>query len=126
MIRYRYNQQVSPPAPFAFVTISSIDQQRSLGELPAQLDTAAYRTVLPVRFVEQLGLAQVRQIEVEGLGARVSLLPTYLVRIQIHDMPPHTLEVYGCAGESHVLLGRDVLNKYRVLLDGPSLAFEIG
>lgn len=29
-------------------------------------------------------------------------------------------------GELYVLLGRDVLNRHRILLDGPQLAFEIG
>jgi hypothetical protein len=126
MVRYRYNQQVQPPAPFAYATLFDVDERNSIGEVPAQLDIGAYRSVVPAAFIQRLGLVQIRQIAVEGLGARTLLLPTFVVKIQLRQLPTQTLEVYGCEGEPHVLLGRDVLNHYRVLLDGPALAFEIG
>ncbi len=44
----------------------------------------------------------------------------------VHSLPPQTIEVVASPGESWVLLGRDVLNSYRALLDGPQLAVEIG
>jgi hypothetical protein len=34
--------------------------------------------------------------------------------------------VFALEGEPFILLGRDVLNQHRVLLDGPGLALEIG
>jgi hypothetical protein len=126
MVRYRYNQQVEPPAPFAYATLFDVQERHSIGEVPAQLDIGAYRTVLPAAFIGRLGLVQVRQVSVEGLGAHAMDLPTYVVKIQLRQLAAQALEVYGCEGEPHVLLGRDILNRYRILLDGPGLAFEIG
>jgi len=46
MIRYKYNQQVSPPAPFVHVTISRPNDETSVRDLPAQIDTAAEMTMI--------------------------------------------------------------------------------
>jgi hypothetical protein len=47
MIRYAYNRQVEPPAPFVHVTLRRPGQDQASEELPAQIDTAADRTVIP-------------------------------------------------------------------------------
>ncbi len=59
-------------------------------------------------------------------GGNVQIMPVYPVVLAVHDLPSHTLEVVASAGESWVLLGRDVLNSHRLLLIGPELALEIG
>lgn len=41
-------------------------------------------------------------------------------------MPARELAVVAHAGEQWVLLGRDVLNSYRVLLNGPNAVLELG
>ncbi len=62
MTRYRYNQQLNPPAPFTHITLQAIGDGTVLTEVPAQLDTAADMTVIPASFVEQLRLAQLDSI----------------------------------------------------------------
>jgi hypothetical protein len=44
-MRYNYNRQVSPPAPFVHVTIAVPGEIASLQDQPAQLDCAADRSV---------------------------------------------------------------------------------
>jgi hypothetical protein len=53
-------------------------------------------------------------------------MPSYPVQMTIHSLAPQLLEVVASAGETWVLLGRDVLNAHRLLLDGPGLVLEIG
>jgi hypothetical protein len=97
-----------------------------LRDVPAQIDTAADRTVLPDHLVEALGLAQIGRIAVGGLGGVVQYLPTYAVHVTIHQFPAQIIKVVASSGEPWVLLGRDVLNAHRLLLDGPHLTLEIG
>jgi hypothetical protein len=61
-----------------------------------------------------------------GLGGRVDVLSIYLVELVVHDYPPIRVPVLAGENEPFVLLGRDVLNHFRVLLDGPAKALEIG
>jgi hypothetical protein len=125
MIRYAYNQQIEPPAPFVHVSVNSSDAGRIVTDIPAQIDTAADRTVIPERLVEQLRLVPLDELPVAGFGGQVFLLPSYRVELSIRTMSPVPVEVLAHAEESSVLLGRDVLNQHRLVLDGPQLALEI-
>jgi predicted aspartyl protease len=125
MIRYRYNQQVSPPAPFVHVTIRRPGDETSVRDLPAQIDTAADMTVIPWRIVEDLQLLQHDEIETLGFGGHVASVTSFLVQLQIHQIEPVTVEVLADRDEPYVLLGRDMLNRHRVVLDGPQSILEI-
>jgi hypothetical protein len=125
VIRYQYNQQVTPPAPFVHVTLGCRETRQERANVPAQLDTAADRTVLPGELVDELRLVPLDEIAVSGFGGQVMLLPTYRVDVSVHDLPPVTVEVLAHPDESFVLLGRDVLNGRRLVLDGPRLTLEI-
>lgn len=125
MIRYRYQEALEPPAPFIHVTLVNPATGATLTSVPAQIDSAADRSVLPPRLVTALELTQFGDLEVAGLGGEVGQLPTYPVLLGIHDLPARSHLVLACEGEPWVLLGRDVLNQYRIVLDGPASAVEI-
>src|SRR5262245_13492223 len=126
MIRYAFLTQLSPPAPFVNVVLRNPATDIELRDLPAQLDTAADRTVLPESLVRSLALPQVGAMKFGGFGGVTYTLPVYAVLLGLHDLPAQAYKVAAHAEESWILLGRDVLNSYRVLLDGPELALQIG
>lgn len=126
MIRYAYNRQLEPPAPFIHVSLRRPGGSSSLEDIPAQIDTAADRTVVPSGLVTRLGLVPLDELPIAGFGGQVLLVPTYYVELAIRGQPPRPVEVLAHESESHVLLGRDVLNHHRLLLGGPGLALEIG
>lgn len=125
MIRYRYNTQVQPPAPFVQVLLRNPVDTRELSSVPAQIDTAADRTVLPQTLVDALGLAQIGSMFIGGLGGITYTLPTYVVLIGIHDLATKPIKVVASADEPWILLGRDVLNGIRFTLDGPQSVLQI-
>jgi predicted aspartyl protease len=125
MTRYRYNQQVKPPAPFVHVMVSPPIEGASGSELPAQIDTAADMSVIPRRLVDELRLVQLDEIPTLGFGGHVLILPTFLVRIEIRQLPPRVIEVLASPDELFCLLGRDILNEFRITLDGPNAMLEI-
>lgn len=124
MIRYSYNTQITPPGPFVFVQLRHPQTESVLSGIPAQVDCAADRTVLPMSLVRQLQLVALDQIPAAGLGGRVEMATTHVVEIGVELLPLHTVEVLA-ANEPYVLLGRDVLNRHRVVLDGPKQKMEI-
>lgn len=125
MIRYNYNHQIVPPAPFVHVTVRCVETGQQIGQAPAQLDIAADRTVLPGEYVEQLGLVPLDEVPIGAFGGQVMLLPTYRVQVGIRELPTVMIEAIAHAEEPYVLLGRDVLNHFRLLLDGPRMFLEI-
>jgi predicted aspartyl protease len=125
MARYRFNEQVKPPAAFVYASVTRPDGGASTRELPAQLDTAADFTVIPAAVVNELKLRQVSEISVAGFGGAVSLVPTYVVDVQVRDLDSKRIEALASEHERYMLLGRDVLNCFRVVLDGPNRVVEI-
>ena len=88
-------------------------------------DTAADFSVIPWWIVEELEPNQLGESEALGLGGHILTMPTFLVQIQLRGMPGQVVKVLASAEEPYVLLGRDVLNRFRVTLDGPKLVLEI-
>ena len=125
MIRYRYTTQLTPPAPFVYLAVGCVATGALVSELPAQIDTAADRTVLPKQLVATLGLAEDGRALFQGFVSEIVELPLYLVEIRIGDFRPLLVRAVLGAAETHILLGRDVLNAHRVLLEGPQLSLEI-
>jgi hypothetical protein len=125
MIRYRYVHDLSPPAPFVNVTLRCPTKGSRSPDLPAQLDTAADRSVLPGRVVETLGLVEDGRLLFQGFVGDLVELPVFLVEVQVHDLPPILVRAVLGPTEPHILLGRDVLNAHRFLLDGPQLTLGI-
>jgi predicted aspartyl protease len=125
MIRYACNRQVDPPAPFVHVSLRRPGDGPSRDDQPAQIDTAADRTVIPGGLVTQLGLVPADELPAAGFGGQVFRVITYLVKIQLRGLPPRLIDVLAHEGEPYILLGRDILNHHRLVLDGPGLALEI-
>jgi predicted aspartyl protease len=123
--QYKYFVGIDPPGPFVHVALSVPGESPQLTAHAAHLDTGAYKTVIPQGSVDQLGLLRVRECQVEGLDGVVVVLPTYLVEIAIKDLSPVVAEVLASPGEQYVLLGRDMLNRFKITLDGPNLELFI-
>jgi len=124
-IRYRYHP-VQPPAPFVNVTLQHPTGSPERRDVPAQADSGADRTVFPEDLARSMGLPQVGRTQIGGLGGILHTLPLFAVLLAVHDLPAQPIEVVTNSGEPWILLGRDVLNAHRILLDGPQLALEIG
>jgi hypothetical protein len=126
VIRYRYNTQIQPAAPFVHLLLRNPASGRELPSVPAQIDTAADRTVLPQALADSLALPQIGTMLIGGLGGITYTLPTYVVLIGVHDLAVQPIKVVASADEDWTLLGRDLLNNIRLTLDGPQSALEIG
>lgn len=125
MVRYVYNQQVTPPAPFVHISVRAPHEASAAVVVPAQIDTAADLSVIPGRLVEELQLLPLDSVPTLGFGGHLVTLPTYLVTLQVREMEPVTVKVLASHDEPYGLLGRDVLNRFTILLDGPNLVLEL-
>jgi predicted aspartyl protease len=127
MIVFHYVSNLSPPAPFVSVDLSSTDGQAVVTGVLAQLDSAADLTVVPLPLVERLGASEIEERSFGGFDGSVAKLSVYRVLLTIHGTTsPYLVDVVASPIEPWILLGRDVLNQFRVVLDGPSQKVENG
>lgn len=125
MIRVVYNRQKQPPVPFVLVSLVNPLDGSTISEIPAQLDTAADRTLVPLGHMQALGLEPIDDIVIGGFGGSEETMPVFAVTLGLFTMPGRTICAVAHFDEPWVLLGRDVLNAFHLVLYGPNLALEI-
>lgn len=87
----------------------------------AIVDTGADTSVIPVRIARDLRLPAVGEVTVGGVtGAeRVSL---YSVELEVAGL---SVPVEAAGMGNHILIGRDVLNLWTLILRGPKETLEL-
>lgn len=119
----KYSLDYSPPAPSLKVEVTRPFSDSSL-ELRARLDTGADMTVLPQRAVGELRLLPASRVSVSSFDGREGLKYTYFVNLSFSNFEYKMVEVID-GKRPDALLGRDVLNKLKTVLDGKTLDFGL-
>jgi hypothetical protein len=122
--RFPYSPAKAPPVPAVILTLSSPDGSRTVSGVSAHLDTAADQTVVPLPILTQLGLQPFHFATAQGFGGTAYRLGLYQVGLDIPGVARLVLSVLGHSNEPFLLLGRDVLNLFRITFDGPNQSVE--
>jgi predicted aspartyl protease len=113
-----------PPAPFLQIRLSHPLHPERIVSLPAKVDTGADVTGIPFEIIGNLGLEKAGDLEVMGFEGQPTHVEVYAVRLELPSGKHGRLNAFTMTA-SYVLLGRDVLNQLRLLLDGPARTLEI-
>jgi predicted aspartyl protease len=119
-----YDTQFDPPAIIMNVTIAGVVHRRPRIELSALIDTGADVTAIPESLVERLKLYPIGRLQLEDANAVKTPVFTYEANIVVAEEPAKKMEVV-LTPYPFVILGRDWLSDYYVLLDGPDQQFQI-
>ena len=117
-----YNKTFDPPAPFVTIQISPLNQDEPNSVVECLLDTGADVSLIPQRSVTELNLAPEDAILIEGYDGERQQLQLFAVNIVVEGIRLD-LEVVAYPTH-HAILGRDALNRFRLLLDGPAQTLE--
>jgi len=111
------------PAPVAGVTLRHPDRGVGLMDVPMLIDSGADATLLPKSAVAALGI--------EGTGERYQLMAfdgtmsdSEAVRVDLVFLGRRFRGRYLLVDAEVGVLGRDILNHLRLLLDGPARNWE--
>ncbi len=118
-----YDTQFTPPAPVAAVIVAHSTRGTNAA-LSGKIDTGADCTVLPESLVSQLGLSAKGRIWTRGFEGTYSHRPIYYVQMRVEGFNVPVVR-YVASPRRDVLLGRNVLNRFVLLLDGPNLLFSL-
>ena len=106
-----------PPFPSLTVEVHSDDAHT--GPHPALVDTGSDATLIPVSILLQIGAAESTWAVLRTQLGDSRRVPRYLVSIQIGKNRLPGLYAVGDEVGAEIILGRDVLNKLPLFLDGP-------
>jgi predicted aspartyl protease len=120
-----YDQQVYPPAPLIDVRFGRPGESLSVGPLRAFVDTGADASVAPSRHIESLNVrvaleASLRSPWGEPRGVRI-----YRLDLGIGALRLPSVEVVADDLGDEIIIGRNVLNRLVLTLDGPRGMLEM-
>lgn len=122
---HSYDQRnFNPPAPVMEVSLSMPSMQSVILKSQALLDSGADITVIPESIVQQLQLRYVDEITASGYDGIPKQTFLYSVKLIFDDLGDFIVRAVA-SNNDHVLVGRDILNKWSLLLEGRRKIFEI-
>lgn len=125
VLSFEYDTSYHPSAPFADIEIDGYDESSGNRTVWAMLDSGADATILPLRILNAVGADYKESTWMRGTaGGRIEVV-LYLVGIRIGSNLIDGLHVIASANSNEAIIGRDVLNRLIVTLNGHAEMTEI-
>jgi predicted aspartyl protease len=119
-VNFQYNTDYFPPAPFVDVTFISAAEMFRVGPFPAFVDSGADGTIVPQQYLDAIHAPPTVEMRLRSQWGEQRRVMLYLVDVRIGDINLPGIEVVGDELSNDIILGRDVLNRLRLRLDGPA------
>lgn len=117
---YTYSNRFDPSMPVVEVGISLLRQSHPTITVPALIDSGSDASMLPLSVLEGIGAKPIDTVRVRGILGQSFPLDLYSVRLYIGPHRLSSVEIAGAPSEEECLLGRNVLNRLEIVLNGPA------
>lgn len=124
-MKCRYSRNFYPPAPVVEVIFVTAAENLRVGPLPALIDSGADGTIVPINYLDQIHAPVTTEMSIRSQWGERRRVLMYLVDLQVGGLTIGEIEVVGDELSDEIVIGRDALNRLRVLLDGPGEATEV-
>jgi hypothetical protein len=118
------DNRFTPPAPVALVVIRHPDSGEGVADVPMLIDSGADATLLPKSAVASLGIASTGE-RYQLVAFDGALSESEAVRADLVFMGRRFRGRFLIIDAEAGVVGRDVLNHIRILLDGPALSWDV-
>ena len=123
-VEFAYDSAQYPPQPVAEIAITAPQSSIATPRLRATIDTGADVTLIPLKTLRPLAAPLGDSRRVRSLWGDCQEVNTFIVDVHIGNLVLPAIEVLGYAGDE-IILGRDILNKLWLELDGPAQTVEV-
>ncbi len=125
MAAYEYSSDYSPAAPVCLIYLGAGGRGATFGPVPALLDTGADFTVIPLSLLRQVGAPQIGQGRARSIWQATHSVSVFAVSLRVEALQMQALRVLADEDGEEIILGRQILNRLRLFLDGPAGLLEI-
>jgi hypothetical protein len=125
MPKLPYNYEVAPPIPDLEIALGLPQATETVGPFRAIVDSGADAALIPIAMLKQLGAQAWDEVMLRGPWGERRRIYTYIVDVHIYGRVFPGIEVVGDTLGETIVLGRTLLNKLILLLDGPDTTLYI-
>ena len=113
-----------PSAPLARVTLRAIQTRKIIPDVPMLIDSGSDLTLIPEASIAELGpnLGLDKRVELQGFDGRVTAARS--VELDLIFLGITFRGRLAVVDSTVGVLGRNVLNRFAIFLDGPNLNWE--
>lgn len=120
----KYNDKYVPPAPVAQIKLRNPQTLRVVANVPMLLDTGSDITLLPKKFCEQIGVEVSETDFLELVGFNEAISAAFYARVEFSFSRRLFRGKYLVYDQDEGIIGRDVLNEFRIVFDGVNLKWN--
>lgn len=120
-----YDTGYAPPAPCLDIRLGAPDESFVEQPLKALVDTGVDVTIVRARYIEPLGLQIDNRKTLRSSWGERRPVNVFLLDVGIGEIRIPLIEIVADDRGSEVILGRNVLNRLVVVLDGPKQTLQI-
>jgi len=120
-----YLETYNPPVPTLQIWIGYPEESLQVGPVEAIIDTGADATILPRSLVEQVEAPFVDDAWLSSQWGEWFSVKTFTVDIGLGEFRLPAVRVVADERSNEIILGRNVLNRLQLKLDGPRLESEL-
>jgi len=109
-----------PPVPALEIRLGYPGENLTPGPLTTIVDTGADGTLVPQSLLDEIGAPFVDDVRVRSHWGEWRNMQMFTVDVGVGELRLPAVEVVGDDRGKEIVLGRNVLNRLRLLLDGPA------
>ncbi len=117
-------KQFTPPAPLAKVTVRTRDHAKTVSDVPMLIDSGADGTLIPRACADRLGLRGQLQEDYLLIGFDGSTSAARVIDAELLFLGRTIRGEFAITDDEVGVLGRNVLNHFLIVLDGPRLSWQ--
>ncbi len=118
-MKHPFGAEHSPPFPVIPVVLRNSDEGLRTRPIDALLDTGSDGSLVPTRLLQQVLAPALTDTCIRSHWGEKRNVQLFLVDLELDGLRLPGVFVVGDEQGDEVILGRDVLNKLRLLFDGP-------
>ena len=120
-----YSIQFSPPFPTLQVGCFRTEEFEGVSDVKALIDTGADGTLVPASILRSIGVQPSYSARMRSHWGEWRLVKVSIIDMSISDMLFPAIEVVADEKSDTILLGRNILNRVILLLDGPGRTTDV-
>ena len=124
-MKYPYDVRYRPPFPVMRVVLHNAEEGLRTEPENALLDTGSDGSLVPIAYLRQILAPVVTDTNIRSHWGEWRPAQLFVVDVELDGLKLPGLFVVGDEIGSEIVLGRNVLNKLRLILDGPAHLTEM-